>query len=288
MIDTIICKKYKIDKLLGHGKFGTVYKGINLKNTQEVAIKTEDRNNDSIYRILKYETTILNYLYSNGCRNISNVHWYGVVLDKTCLIMNYYSCNLQDYINKKEVDIIKLNMIMIKCIDILENIHKNYVLHRDIKPQNFMIKSGELFIIDFGLSIFYIDENKIHIKKIDSEHIVGTPKYVSYFTHCGDSVSRRNDLISLGYMYLYLQNRNLPWDNNYITTDNNNVNIDTSIVETNIRHFKNIFRRREKKWENISKIMSDSIYNYLKYCYYLEYDSMPNYYILKELFIQTC
>jgi serine/threonine protein kinase len=34
MIDTIICKKYKIDKLLGHGKFGTVYKGINIKNTQ--------------------------------------------------------------------------------------------------------------------------------------------------------------------------------------------------------------------------------------------------------------
>jgi serine/threonine protein kinase len=281
MIDTAttIGKKYNIEKLLGHGKFGVVYKGRNIKTDEEVAIKMEKRDIEPIYKILKYETTILNHLSCNGCKNIPSVYWYGVYLEYTCLIMSYYSCNLQDYINKKTIDQSKLNMIMIKCIDILENIHKNWVLHRDIKPQNFMINDGDLYIIDFGLSTIYIDENNEHVKKIDSEHIIGTPKYVSYFTHCGDTVSRRNDLISLGYMYLYLNYRELPWENTSMIEQQNNV------PETHLTHTKNIFRRREKKWENISKIAVDSIYNYFKYCYELEYDSKPNYYILKELFL---
>jgi hypothetical protein len=281
MINTIIGKKYNIEKLLGQGKFGVVYKGRNIKSDEEVAIKTEKRDIDSVYKILKYETTILTHLACNGCKNIPSVYWYGVYLEYTCLIMSYYSCNLQDYINKKSIDQNKLNMIMIKCIDILENVHKQWVLHRDIKPQNFMINDGDLYIIDFGLSAIYINENSEHVKKIDSEHIIGTPKYVSYFTHCGNTVSRRNDLISLGYMYLYLNNGELPWDNvNMIEQSQQN-----NISETHLTHTKNIFRRREKKWENISKIAVDCIYNYLKYCYELEYDTKPNYYILKELFL---
>ena len=55
MIDTIIGKKYNIEKLLGQGKFGIVYKGRNIKTGEEVAIKTEKRDIDSVYKILKYE-----------------------------------------------------------------------------------------------------------------------------------------------------------------------------------------------------------------------------------------
>ena len=58
MINMIIGKKYNIEKLLGQGKFGIVYKGRNIKTDEEVAIKTENRDIDSIYKILKYETTI--------------------------------------------------------------------------------------------------------------------------------------------------------------------------------------------------------------------------------------
>ena len=101
---------------------------------------------------------------------------------------------------------------MKKCLNVLKSIHQHGVLHRDIKPQNFMIKHDDIYLIDFGLSIFYIDENDRHIEKQDSENVVGTPKYISYFNHNGEPNSRRDDLLSLGYMILLLINGSLSWE----------------------------------------------------------------------------
>ena len=66
-----------------------------------------------------------------------------------------------------ELNITTLYKIMKKCLNVLKSIHQHGVLHRDIKPQNFMIKHDDIYLIDFGLSIFYIDENDRHIEKQD-------------------------------------------------------------------------------------------------------------------------
>lgn len=274
----IINNKYEINEILGKGKFGIVYKGINIHNGDIVAIKTEK---ETPYKLLKHESTIINYLFHNKCKKIPTIYWFGLYTNLTCLVMTFYSSSLQNYIIQKgTMDNHKLSSVMIKCIDILENIHQLLVVHRDIKPENLMVKNGDIFLVDFGLATFYVDENNQHKKKKIQEDITGTPKYVSYFNHDGEPISRRDDLISLGYLYLYLHDGNLCWENP-VTIEN------TEYSEISIFHPKNQYRKTCKSWENLyNQMKSSHIHTYLKYCYEMKYEETPNYYLMKKIFLE--
>jgi casein kinase 1 len=277
MSETVIGNKYILECIIGRGKFGVVYKGRHRDKGEKVAIKTET---DSAFKVLRHEATVLNYLFYNDVRNIPVVYWFGQHVNMTCLIMSYYTCNLCDYIaNKGHMDKAKLGSIMIKCIHILESIHKYYVLHRDVKPQNFMVRDGDLYIIDFGLSTVFIDEDGKHVIKKDSDNILGTPRFISYFNHIGANISRRDDLISLGYMYLYLQNEGLPWDKHIQSL------YESELPFTSVNHPKNIELTSSKTWDCLSKHTESGIYMFLKYCYELKFDDKPSYSLLMELFL---
>lgn len=310
-ISKIIYNKYKIENILGSGKFGTVYKGVHLKLNKELAIKRE--YNNVFIKILKHETTIINYLYIHGCRCIPLVYWFGIFDNSTYLVMTYYPCSLYDYIKKIKLQETLLGSnflqkeiysIMIQLIYIMESIHKNFVIHRDIKPQNFMMnENNEIFLIDFGLSTIYIDDENKHIKKeISREFIVGTPNYISWNIHDGITPSRRDDLISVGYIFLLLLCSSLPWEKNIIqneTISSSNIkplkkaneihcSQDTILSINHIMYDKNVYLKKEKMLENIiiksSSSSSPCFIKYMNYCYNLEFDSDPKYYYLRHLF----
>jgi len=275
----VIVNKYSIYEKIGEGKFGIVHKGIYNKTNEPIAIKLEySRTN---VKILKHETTIMKYLYDHGCRTIPIVFWYGIYKEYTCMTMTLFERSLYDCIKREPLPLEKTYLTIYKSIDIIESIHKHYVLHRDIKPHNFMLKNGELFIIDFGFSTFYIDENCEHIVDTCSQQsIIGTPKYISYNIHCGSIPSRRDDLISIGYMFMFLLYRELPWDN-VLGIDKNEQYDDTHVL-----NYKNKIRRDLKSWgelEPICKNLDSKMYRYLNYCYSLKYNETPNYNALKQL-----
>ena len=274
--------KYETHERIGFGNFGCVYKGSHKKTREPVAIKIESSR--SPVKLLRNETTILNYLSNHGCKNVPSVFWYGLYMDNLCLVMTLYDCSLFDYIQKKKLTENQIHSIMKKCIDIIEIIHNNFVLHRDIKPQNIMIKEGDLFLIDFGFSSFYIGDDGNHIPYNDTlQNIIGSPKYISYNIHNGIEYSRRDDLISLGYLWIFLLCGELPWDN-LRKTDNKE-----GYCETSIFHEKNIQRKSMKSLENISSLFLESfpsVVNYMKYGYLLDYDTQPNYEAVKQLFIE--
>jgi len=269
-----IKNKYIIQNKIGNGKFGIVYQGIYKKTNEQVAIKTEDSR--TTIKLLKHETTVLKYLYDHGSRNVPIVYWYGIHLNNTCLVMTYYDMSLHQYIqSNQDISIDKLNRIFLQCIVILESIHKLYVIHRDIKPQNFMLKNGELFLIDFGLSVFYVHENGEHIDESSHDAIIGTPKYISHNIHNGISPSRRDDLISIGYMYIFMYCRELPWENITNSELDNNIH-----DELSIHHYKNKKRLDLKTWDYLKPISSkinQKLHDYLEYCYHLKYKDRPNY-----------
>ena len=272
MIPSIICNKYTINSVLGNGKFGVVYEGTTREQTR-IAIKTEPANSE--YKLLRHEVNILNYLFRSGTKNIPRIYWFGQHRDHTCLVMTHFSCSLRDYIARKgKLEQRKLASMMIKCIDVLESVHKYHIVHRDIKPHNFMCKDGDLYLIDFGLSTAFIDENGEHICKRDTKNVIGSPRYISFYNHCGEPTSRRDDLISLGYMYLFMKNGTLPWD----------TQAEHSNASTDITSASNVYRKNEKSWEKLGVTIDGSIHMYLKYCYELKYNDIPNYHILMELF----
>ena len=277
--DFIIAHKYKITQCIGNGSFGSVYKGTHIKNNSTVAIKMEDTRTS--YKLLKRETSIMKYLYELQCRNIPSVYWFGAVNNYMGLVIPFYDCSLLQYREMKSISESKLHSIMVQCISILESIHNNMVIHRDIKPQNFMVKDGELFLIDFGLATFYLNEEQNHVTNTIGEHITGTPKYVSHFIHDGYTPSRRDELISLGYMYIYLHAQQLPWD---LLPSTNDTEYPSELF---ILHPTNILRKNLKGIENLTTTcnkINQYITSFFIFCNNYEYYETPNYASLYSLF----
>lgn len=60
-------------------------------------------------------------------------------------------------------------MLAIQMLECIEFIHSRDIIHRDIKPANFLIgrdkeNQHRVYLIDFGLSLYYLNENKNHIE----------------------------------------------------------------------------------------------------------------------------
>lgn len=98
----------------------------------------------------------------------------------------------------------------------IEFVHNNSFLHRDIKPDNFLMGSGNnshiLYIIDFGLSKRFIDPRTgEHIPYRDGKSLTGTARYASLNTHIGQEQSRRDDIESIAFVMVYFLKGKLPW-----------------------------------------------------------------------------
>jgi serine/threonine protein kinase len=277
-----INKKYEIHTLLGKGAFGSVYRGVNIKNSTPVAIKME--NNSSPVKLLKNETKILNYLYGRGCKTTPVVYWYGVFADKICLVMSLCECSLSHYIKHKPLSVEKIEKVIASVLSTLEDIHEKYVIHRDVKPENIMLREGTLFLVDLGLSTFYVDENGEHVAMQSSrKEITGTPKYISHYVHSGFLPSRRDDLISLGYVYLWLSRQcELPWDRLSVAKKEH-------ITELSVDHPMNRERADMKVLERILGLsgLTKNFVNYIQYVYSLDFNSTPLYSSVKDIFDKT-
>lgn len=124
--------------------------------------------------------------------------------------------NVVDEGNKNEIKpyIKDITKYLISILEIISRIHDAGIVHRDIKPENFMFSVSEeekkLHVIDFGLSRFYMKGNS-HVENTYSCSIVGTIRYISLNVHEGNVYSRRDDIISIMYVIIYLIKGNLPW-----------------------------------------------------------------------------
>lgn len=288
----LIANKYIVEKEIKRGSFGIVLKGKDKKDGP-VAIKIEYGEIDS----LKHEVKMINYLYNYGVRKIPCIYWYGKHNTHPCLVLSYYDCCLSDYIKNREMTVLLANKIIVKMISIMESIHKYFVVHRDIKPQNFMINNGELYLIDFGLATFYVDEISNHCENSQTDSIIGTPNFVSINIHNGNKYSRRDDMISIGYLYLYVLFGKCPWtegqglreqgyqsDKNFFDYPSVHIHHPMNLYLKSQKEYDKImsyssFRHKE---ENYSKIQHINFY--LKLMYEVDYKQQPNYNLAKQYF----
>lgn len=98
----------------------------------------------------------------------------------------------------------------------IEKVHEERLIHRDIKPDNFLIGGTDLnkdhiYIIDFGLAKTFRDSDGKHIPYRDGKNLTGTARYASISTHKGKEQSRRDDLECIGHVLLYFIKGALPW-----------------------------------------------------------------------------
>lgn len=264
----MIANKYKQGEEIRRGAFGAIFRGTYEKTGEKVAIKT-DLNQAS----LKHEVRMINYLYNAGVRKIPSIYWFGNYLAQPCVVMTLYECSLYDYRLNGVPTEEKMAKIMWKILEIIENIHQKFVVHRDIKPHNFMIKEGEIYLIDFGLATFYMGEDGLHVPNVPTDHIIGSPLFVSLRVHEGHRYSRRDDLISLGYVYLwmlglFIENVREKFEGSPLALD-----YPGNIILAN------------RKREIIKESMEKGIKHFIEYVYGMLYDEVPKYQATRSVFI---
>ena len=212
----LINHKYKLLEKIGEGCFGSIFKGKNIRTNEEVAIKIEPIITQS--KLLKNESTIYQYLLNTN--GIPSVKWYGKDEQNYYMVLNLLGESLQTVKDNVGYFSLKATLqIGIQLITLLQTIHDKGLIHRDVKPDNFLFglhdKKTQLYIIDFGFCRTFINnDTNTHIPMTKLCNLIGSQTYASINAHNYMELSRRDDLESLFYMLIYfVRKQNLEWQN---------------------------------------------------------------------------
>ncbi|CAH2051234.1 unnamed protein product [Thlaspi arvense] len=269
-----IGSKFRLGRKIGSGSFGEIYLGTDVQTNEEVAIKLESVK--TAHPQLSYESRL--YRVLQGGTGIPNMKWYGVEGDYNVLVMDLLGPSLEDlfsYCNRK-FTLKTVLMLADQMINRLEFIHSKSYLHRDIKPDNFLMglgrRANQVYIIDFGLAKKYRDSSTHrHIPYRENKSLIGTPRYASLNTHLGIEQSRRDDIESLGYILMYFLMGSLPWQG--LKAGNKKQKYD-KISEKKV----------STSIEALCRGHPTEFASYFHYCRSLRFDDKPDYAYLKRLF----
>jgi serine/threonine protein kinase len=274
LIGTIVAGKYQIEKKIGKGSFGDIFRAMDLKTKEKVAIKVESADHD--YPQLVYEKRIYDSL--RGGPGIPYLYWYGTEDGLNFLVMDLLGPSLESLFDQcsRKFSLKTLLLIAQQTITRVEFMHSQHFIHRDIKPENFVIGLGNrsqyIYIIDYGLcKKFFHWREEAHIPYIEGKALTGTARYASINTHLGIEQSRRDDLECLGYVFIYLLLGKLPWqDINLPEKADRYEAIKNMKIQTSVRE--------------LCEGLPTEFATFTSYARSLRFEETPDYGYLKQLF----
>uniref|UniRef100_A0A453A510 non-specific serine/threonine protein kinase n=1 Tax=Aegilops tauschii subsp. strangulata TaxID=200361 RepID=A0A453A510_AEGTS len=167
-------------------------------------------------------------------------------------------------------------MLADQMINRVEFVHSKSFLHRDIKPDNFLMglgkRANQVYCIDFGLAKKYRDTSTHqHIPYRENKNLTGTARYASVNTHLGIEQSRRDDMESLGYVLMYFLRGSLPWQG-------------LKAGNKKQKYEKISERKIATSTEALCRGYPTEFASYFHYCRSLRFEDTPDYQYLKRLF----
>ncbi len=157
---------YSVLKIIGEGRYGIAYLGVNNKDQKCVIKQLKKEMLEETRKKLFYEEKILQDLnYPNFPRFISKFK----DEDREGYILEYVEGKvIQDLLAREQYEFSKNEIYRIgsQLLDLVEILHNNNIVHRDIRPTNVILKENkDIALIDFGLA--RIIDNKRYVKDVD-------------------------------------------------------------------------------------------------------------------------
>jgi serine/threonine protein kinase len=272
---------YTITKYISSGSFGDVFSAKNYKTNEIVALKIPIKNKDKDgERWLLEEAKVYNELNKdrssdvhNGISNMKILK--NKELNKKIIVMDLLGPSLDNILEKsKRFRLKNVILLAIQVIELLKYIHDKGYIHRDIKPDNFVMdyeNKTKLYCIDFGLSKKYIKKNNEHIPFKKDGKFCGTARYASIAAHKGYEQSRKDDLEAVGYLLVYIYRGKLPWQS-------------LKHKDKNERYRMIMEKKEAISEEELCEQLPREFLIYFKHVKTLEFDEKPKYQSLINMF----
>lgn len=211
-----IQNKYELIEKIGNGSFSNVYKAKHYMKDNYVAIKFDHDEQSKI--LIQNEINIYLSLLKKGTISFVNIKSFGIIDKRNYIIMDYISCNLAEYISKNRETCRTIDPVGLlkQIIGVVKKLHDCGYVHRDLKPDNLLVRENEIYLIDLGFS------TKLSDKVYDK--MIGSVLFASYNTHASKyQYRKKDDIISCFYIVLHLFcKKTLPWSNIVINGENDN------------------------------------------------------------------
>ncbi len=201
--------RYQVIEVLGKGGMGKVYKAVDIKLNEEVAlklVKSEIATDKKTIERFKNELKLARKIRH---RNVGGMYELMEAEGKPFITMEYVDGrDLKSLIVKRE-RLTEDEAISIgkQVCEGLAEAHELGVIHRDLKPQNIMIeKENRVKIMDFGIA------RSIKAPGVTATGmIIGTPNYISPEQAEGEEVDHRSDIYSLGVILYEMVTGSVPF-----------------------------------------------------------------------------
>ena len=241
----------------------------NRKHSEEKYIIKREKKS-MLIRQLRNEINILKKLQNTHC--VSSIVELGHTVDYNYVVFKKVGQNCEAILTTLPNNRFELQdaiVFVIKSLESLQKIHDLNIIHRDIKPSNIVIDMlrGKLTFIDFGIS------TELNGRERDTlnENIIGTPKFCSPNAYYKRTLSKRDDLISLGYVLCYLYLGCLPWQASQLGPS---VSTTDAIRHRKENNFKYLYRKSIPREFKI----------FIEYSMKLKHNETPDYSILINMF----
>jgi serine/threonine protein kinase len=267
----------RTDAKIGSGSYGDIYYAVDRSTREVLAAKLERTNQRRPHLPLEHDL----YRKLSGAVGFPTVYWYGTEGVYNILIMQCLGPSLEDLVSKRHkrggyFSLQTVLKIADQALQRLSYVHAQGYIHRDIKPDNFLVgrqrQKQTIYLVDFGLAKPYRHyRTQTHIRYKENKHLTGTPRYASLYNHRGIEQSRRDDLISLGYMLVYLAQGELPWQKVH---SRGKTHRRRKIYET----------KRDTSHGDLCHGLPKEFCDYFTYCERLRFMEQPDYAYLRRLF----
>ena len=190
---------YRIDSVVARSGMATIYRGVDLRNGRDVAIKVphpEIEADPALFDRFNREAEIGASLDHPGVMKV----YQDAGRSRVYMVMEWVDGRLLRQILREQGKLppARAIAIAVAICDVLDYIHAHGVVHRDLKPENIMVAPGDrVKLIDFGIA-GKAGSRRLTFAKLSQ--VMGTPEYIAPEQVKGKRGDGRSDIYSLGVM----------------------------------------------------------------------------------------